>query len=260
MNASRSPTAANPPRQVQGLVGIKTLDPEIVDLVARAQHGDDDAFALLYDRYVEQVHAYIHHKVRDRHLAEDLTADVFLRALRGLSSFRWQGVDIGAWLTTIARNRVTDHFKSARVRLEHVAEEIADRSREDPPDHPESLAVAQDLAALLDQAMHLLKDDHREVVSLRFVQDLSVAETAAVMRRTEGAVKALQYRALRALADIVRDHPALSGEPWSRHNETRVGGVTRAARRSLPWGKEEGPREPRHGETQAGRRRAVTSA
>ncbi|MDP8927112.1 MAG: RNA polymerase subunit sigma-24, partial [Actinomycetota bacterium] len=87
-------------------MGTKTLDREVVDLVARAQRGDGDAFALLYDRYVEQVHAYIHHKVRDRHLAEDLTADVFLRALRGLSSFRWQGVDIGAWLATIARNRV----------------------------------------------------------------------------------------------------------------------------------------------------------
>lgn len=242
-------------------MGSNTLDPEVVELVGRAQRGDGDAFACLYDRYVEQVHAYIHHKVRDRHLAEDLTADVFLRALRALSSFRWQGVDIGAWLATIARNRVTDHFKSARVRLELVAEEIDDRSREDHPDHPESLAIAQDLAALLGQALHLLKDDHREVVSLRFVKDLSVAETAAVMGRTEGAVKALQYRALRALADIVRNHPALMGEPaWSRRDETRIGGVTGATERSLPWGKEERTREPRRGENEAGCRGAVAPA
>lgn len=69
-------------------MGTKTLDPEVVELVVRAQRGDGEAFARLYDRYVTMVHAYIQHKVRDRHLAEDLTADVFLRALRGLSSFR----------------------------------------------------------------------------------------------------------------------------------------------------------------------------
>ncbi len=188
---------------MQGPVGTHTLDPKVVELVARAQRGDGEAFAQLYDRYVEQVYAYIHHKVRDRHLAEDLTADVFLRALRSLSSFRWQGVDIGAWLVTIARNRVTDHFKSARVRLEQVAEEIGDRAGEDHPYHPEALAVAQELSHLLDQAMNLLKDDHREVISLRFLHDLSVAETASAMHRSEGAVKALQYRALRSLAEIV---------------------------------------------------------
>lgn len=209
---------------MQGLVGTKTLDVEVVELVGRAQRGDGEAFAQLYDRYVEQVHVYVHHKVRDRHLAEDLTADVFLRALRSLSSFRWQGVDIGAWLLTIARNRVTDHFKSARVRLEQVAQEIGDGPREDAADHPESLAVSQELAGLLEQAMHLLKDDHREVVSLRFVQDLSVAETAAAMGRTEGAVKALQYRALRALAEIVRGHTDRVGEgAGCRQDESRVG-------------------------------------
>lgn len=194
-------------------MGVKTLDPEIVELVGRAQRGDGDAFAQLYDRYVDQVYSYVQHKVHDRHTAEDLTSDVFLRALRNLPSFRWQGVDIGAWLVTIARNRVTDHFKSARVRLERAAEEIRDRPGHYSPDDPERAAIAHNLAELLDRAMDLLKDDHREVVFLRFVQDLSVAETAAVMGRTEGAVKALQYRALRALAEIVREHPAFVAEP-----------------------------------------------
>ncbi|MFN2557460.1 MAG: sigma-70 family RNA polymerase sigma factor [Nitriliruptorales bacterium] len=247
------------PRQVQGLVGTKTLDPKVVELVARAQRGDGEAFAQLYDRYVEQVYAYIHHKVGDRHLAEDLTSDVFLRALRSLSSFRWQGVDIGAWFVTIARNRVTDHFKSARVRLEQVAEEIGDRAGEDQPDHPEGLAISQELAHLLEQAIHLLKDDHREVISLRFVRDLSVAETAAAMHRTEGAVKALQYRALRALAEILRSRPAHTGGTALLPREgTRI--VTVGTRGSLPWAEEEEPLEPRHGEKEAGRRRAGAPA
>ena len=244
---------------MQGLVGTKTLDAEVVQLVGRAQRGDGEAFAQLYDRYVEQVYAYIHHKVRDRHLAEDLTADVFLRALRSLSSFRWQGVDIGAWLVTIARNRVTDHFKSARVRLEQVAEEIGDRAGEDHPDHPESLAIAQELAHVIEQAMHLLKDDHREVLALRFVHDLSVAETAAAMNRSEGAVKALQYRALRALAGVVQNQRARTGgRAWWRQDGTRL--VTVGTRRSLRWAEEEEPVDPRHGETEAGGRQTGAPA
>lgn len=181
-----------------------------MDLVSRAQRGDGGAFAEIYDRYVDQVYGFVYHKVRDRQLAEDLTSDVFLRALRNVHRFEWQGVDIGAWLVTIARNRVTDHFKSARARLERPVEEVHDRPVVDA-DHPEQVAEAHDLAAALEQAMDRLKDEHREVLVLRFVQGLSVAETAVALDRSDGAVKALQYRALRALADIVKSDPAFAG-------------------------------------------------
>ncbi|HEX2029627.1 MAG TPA: sigma-70 family RNA polymerase sigma factor [Nitriliruptorales bacterium] len=191
---------------------IQTLDPEVVDLVTRAQQGDGQAFASLYDLYVDQVYGFVFHKVGDRDLAEDLTSDVFLRALRALPRFRWQGVDIGAWFITIARNRVTDHFKSARARLVRPVEEIRDEPDEDATDDPESLALAADLADALGKAMELLKEEHREVLFLRFTQTRSVAETAECMDRSEGAIKALQYRALRALAQIVRDHPAFAEE------------------------------------------------
>lgn len=190
-------------------MGRQTLDPEVVDLVARAQRGDGEAFARIYDRYLDQIYGFIHYKVRDRQLAEDLTADVFLRAFRNVSSFRWQGVDLGAWLTTIARNRVTDHFKSARTRLERPVEEIRDGATLNA-EHPEEALLARDLAGALEQAMQRLKDGHREVVFLRFMQGLSVAETAQAMQRTEGAVKALQYRALHALAEVVRADPAFA--------------------------------------------------
>lgn len=190
----------------------RTLDPEVVDLVRRAQQGDGEAFACIYDRYVDQIFGFICHKVRDRQLAEDLTSDVFLRALRNVERFQWQGVDIGAWLVTIARNRVTDHFKSARARLERPVEEIHDQPMVGD-DHPEHTLLARDLAASLQQAMDKLKGDHREVLFLRFVQGLSVAETASALDRTDGAVKALQYRALRALAEIVKNDPAFAEAP-----------------------------------------------
>jgi RNA polymerase sigma-70 factor (ECF subfamily) len=193
-----------------GAPAEELLDPEVVDLVARAQEGDAQAFAGLYDRYVDQTFAYVYRRVGHRQLAEDLVGDVFLRAYRRLSTFEWQGVDLGAWIMTIARNRVHDHFKSARFRLEHSTDDVRDDPTPAGPDDPERVAVARDMTRALGQEHEKLKDEHREVIELRFVHDLTVAETAAVMERSVGATKALQYRALRALASEVEGHPELA--------------------------------------------------
>jgi RNA polymerase sigma-70 factor, ECF subfamily len=199
-----------------GTVDSDTIDREVEDLVRRAKDGDGEAFARLYDGYVDQVFCYILRRVRDRQLAEDLTSDVFLRAYRSMPRFTWQGVDIGAWFTTIARNRVTDHFKSARARLERPTEEVRVEDAEElGRDDPEQAALHGDMAAALGQALDDLTTDHREILELRFVQGLTVAECAHVMERTDGAIKALQYRALRALARIVRESPRFAGEVWS---------------------------------------------
>jgi RNA polymerase sigma-70 factor, ECF subfamily len=188
------------------------LDPEVVSLVDRAKSGDAAAFADLYDRYVDQVFAYIYRRVGHRQLAEDLVGDVFLRAYRRLSSFEWQGVDLGAWIITIARNRVHDHFKSARFRLERTTDEVRDEPHlgQQASDDPERVTMGRDLARSLGEALERLKPEHREVIELRFIHDMSVAETAAVLDRSVGATKALQYRALRSLAAEVSDHPDLS--------------------------------------------------
>lgn len=186
-------------------------DPAVVELVARAQSGDAQAFAGIYDRYADQIFAYVYRRVGHRQVAEDLVGDVFLRAYRRLSSFSWQGVDLGAWLTTIARNRVHDHFKSARFRLERATDEVHEPApSRDRSDDPERVTVARDMTRALGAALEQLKDEHREVIELRFVHDLSVSETAAVLDRTVGATKALQYRALKALTAAVSDDPDLA--------------------------------------------------
>ncbi len=186
-----------------------TLRTDVRGLVERAKQGDGEAFGQIYDIYVDQVFAYIRRRVRDRGVAEDLTSDVFMRALRRMPKFEWQGVDFGAWLMTIARNRVNDHFKSARFRLERSVDEVYDTPTSGP-DSPERIAVAREMARSLGQALEALKDEHREIIELRFVQGLNVAETAEVMDRTVGATKALQYRALKALTEIVKNEPELS--------------------------------------------------
>lgn len=188
----------------------ETIDPQVVELVDRAQQGDAEAFAQLYDRYVDQTFGYIYRRVGHRQTAEDLTGDVFLRAYRRLGSFEWQGVDLGAWIMTIARNRVHDHFKSAKFRLERSTDTVGDSPIDSVSDDPERVALGRDMARSLGRALEKLKDEHREVIELRFVHNLSVAETAEVMDRSVGACKALQYRALRALAEEVKDEPGLN--------------------------------------------------
>ncbi|WP_026425830.1 sigma-70 family RNA polymerase sigma factor [Actinokineospora inagensis] len=170
-------------------------------LVHAAQQGDTVAFGQLYDRYVDVVYRYVLFRVGDRELAEDVTSETFLRALRRITSVTYQGRDVGAWFVTIARNLVLDHVKSSRFRLEVTTGEIRDSERLEagPEQQVMSKVTREALLGCVDQ----LGDDQRECIVLRFLQGLSVAETAEIMNRNEGAVKALQHRAVRRLAQLL---------------------------------------------------------
>src|SRR4029079_9318640 len=98
----------------------------MMDLVERAQAGETEAFGRLYDHYSDTVYRYIYYRVGGKATAEDLTSETFLRALLRIGTFTWQGRDFGAWLVTIARNLVADHFKSSRFRLARHTGQILD--------------------------------------------------------------------------------------------------------------------------------------
>lgn len=176
---------------------------EIVDAVQRAQDGDAEAFGELYDHYVDLVYRYVAFRVGNVALAEDLTSEAFVRALRRITSFSWQGRDFGAWLITIARNLIADHFKSGRYRMEFATSDLldagADRSQEGP--EREVLDALTNVELL--RAVKLLGPEQQECLVLRFLQGLSVAETAQIMGKNDGAIKALQYRAVRSLARLL---------------------------------------------------------
>ncbi|MFI5572148.1 ECF subfamily RNA polymerase sigma factor, BldN family [Streptomyces sp. NPDC051740] len=175
----------------------------MMDLVERAQAGEAEAFGRLYDQYSDTVYRYIYYRVGGKATAEDLTSETFLRALRRIGTFTWQGRDFGAWLVTIARNLVADHFKSSRFRLEVTTGEMLDANEvERSPE--DSVLESLSNAALLD-AVRRLNPQQQECVTLRFLQGLSVAETARVMGKNEGAIKTLQYRAVRTLARLLPD-------------------------------------------------------
>ena len=193
-----SPRSGRLPRSANG---SPPADPAgSLALLRRARDGDAEAFGQLYDRYVTMVYRYVRYRVGSAQQAEDLTSETFVRALRALGGFQEQGRDVGAWLVTIARNLVADHYRSARYRLELTTDDVASAGAVPLEEGPEG-RVLRDLrdAALLD-AVRRLVPDQQECVALRFLQGLSVAETAAAMGREHGAVKALQHRAVRRLA------------------------------------------------------------
>ncbi len=177
-------------------------------LVALAQQGDVEAFGQLYERSVETVYRYLYVRTGDRQLSEDLTSETFVRALRTIGSFRWQGRDIVAWFLTIARNLLLDARKSARFRLEVATDELLDGSADGagepavgavPAETPEQAALRRHQERELVDALRGLTPDQAECVVLRFMEGLSIAECAEVLGRKENAVRQLQLRAIRAL-------------------------------------------------------------
>jgi RNA polymerase sigma-70 factor, ECF subfamily len=198
--AARSATSPPPP-PVPAAEGEAAV---ALALVERAQAGDAEAFGELYDRYVDAVYRYISYRVGSRQLAEDLTSETFLRALRRISSFTWQGRDVGAWFVTIARNLVADHYKSSRYRLEMTTDDVTETgARLDTADSPEGAVIDSMTNKVLLEAVKQLNPEQQECIALRFLQGLSVAETAKVMGKNDGAIKALQYRAVRSLGRLL---------------------------------------------------------
>lgn len=177
------------------------LADRLVALVDLARGGDAEAFGQLYDHYHVTVYRFVYHRVGSVAVAEDLTSETFFRALRSMTSFRWQGKDFGAWLLTIARNLTTDHFKAGRTRLEHTE---ADMGLHDAPtEGPEPTVLASLTNRTLLAALTRLPPEQQECLIMRFLQGLSIAETARVLGRSDGAVKQLQLRGVRNLAKLL---------------------------------------------------------
>ena len=173
----------------------------LIALVELARKGDADAFGMLYDHYQASVYRFLFYRTRSSTLAEDLTSETFFRALRSMTNFRWQGKDFGAWLMTIARNLATDHFKAGRTRLEMTTEDMG--QHDDSTEGPESQVLATLTNEALLTALTQLPDEQRDCLVMRFLQGMSISETAGVLARSDGAVKQLQLRGVRNLAKLM---------------------------------------------------------
>ncbi len=173
----------------------------LIGLVELARTGDSEAFGLLYDHYHGSVYRFLYYRLGSVALAEDLTSETFFRALRSMSTFRWQGRDFGAWLMTIARNLTTDHFKSGRNRLESTTEDMS--PHDSALEGPENEVLASLTNEVLLASLKQLPAEQQECLVMRFLQGLSIAETAKALGRSDGAVKQLQLRGVRNLAKLM---------------------------------------------------------
>ena len=166
------------------------------ELVERAQQGDRSALEDLYLIHFDRIYGYLHVSVGNRHDAEDLTTQTFLKMIEAIGKFRWQSAPFSAWLFRIAHNLAMDHFRAAR--RWQPEEEVP----EPPPDEATSAEEGALEAIGRRSMLALIEDlslDQQQVLTLKFVFNFSNAEAATILGKTEGAVKSLQHRALVSL-------------------------------------------------------------
>ena len=165
-------------------------------LVSRAQEGDRDALEELYLIHFDRIYGYLHMSVGNRHDAEDLTTQTFLKMLESIRKFRWRSAPFSAWLFRIAHNLAMDHFRSARRwQPEEEPPEPAD-SEEPSAEQGAFEAIGREsMLELIERLSH----EQKQVLTLKFVFTFSNGEVATILGKTEGAVKSLQHRALVSL-------------------------------------------------------------
>ena len=164
-------------------------------LIQQAQAGDRSAFAALYSRHQQAVFTYLYYRLGDQSAAEDLAAEVFVRMVSKISHYRQQGRPLLAWLYTIARNLLADHYRqTGQVEFLPLDEKLTAETGNPVAEIDQKLT-----AELIEQSLHHLTEPQRQVIIGRFVEGRSIAEMATILGKTEGAVKVLQYRALGAL-------------------------------------------------------------
>ena len=169
-------------------------------LLERAKTFDEPALAELYDRYAPKMYAYIHRRVGDAALAEDLTGELFVRVLRAVRSKRPWRTSFRAWLYRIAHNLVVDHYRRQPPVAQATLEEALSVVGEGNPAHD---VEANGSHSELLSAVKRLTPIQQEVLALRYGEGLTAKETGQTLRKTTGAIEALQHRALAALKRIL---------------------------------------------------------
>jgi RNA polymerase sigma-70 factor (ECF subfamily) len=180
--------------------------PGETDLVRRAR-SEADAFGELYEHYAPLIYRFVHNRLHDRTVAEDLTADVFYKALRAIDRYEARGRPFRTWIYQIAANTVTDHLRTRRPALEL---EAAGEQRDRRPAVDEQVAQRAEVRRVR-VALDGLNDAQRLAISLKLGQDMHTADIAVTMGRSEGAVKQLIHRGLMAIREQLEETPRAPG-------------------------------------------------
>ena len=169
---------------------------EELNLVQRARQGDHEAFAQLYESHFAKIFRYVVIKIGNQAEAEDMTQQVFVRAYESIGSYQWQGVPFTAWLFRIAHNQMVDYVRKQSKKPTVSLDESLPIMDDSDLEHEVEIKIEMEKVVL---ATKQLTKAQREVISLRFAGGLSITEAAKTMRKSEGAIKALQHSAILAL-------------------------------------------------------------
>ena len=174
-------------------------DAEIVILVEKSIAGDAESFGQLYDLYIDRIYRHLYYRVGNADVAEDLAAQVFLNAWRAVGRYRLTGRPFIVWLLSIAHNLLVDYYRAKResTSIDDVIIPSSDA------DDPVSLAEKSFASAVMRQAIRKLKRDQQVVVVMRYIDGMEYPEIAAVLSKSEGAVRVILHRALVALRGIM---------------------------------------------------------
>ena len=174
-------------------------EPDEQRLVAAAQR-DPACFGELYERHFVRVYAYVSRRVASRDAAEDVTSEVFHRALAGIGAYEWKGIPFAAWLFRIAAHAIADRGRRSGRERPYDGDAEVEPDPSDPPDYEEA-----ERAAAVQRLIAELPSDQQRVIRMRFAEERPIREVAAALGRSEGAVKQLQFRALETLRGRARD-------------------------------------------------------
>ena len=176
---------------------------KIFELVSKAKEGNEPAFEELYQHYIVPIFRYIFFKVPSQKDAEDLTQIVFLKAWQALPDFQKKTNPFSSWLYKIAKNIVIDYYKKKKeITLDKPIEDL--KQIKDEKANPVKIIEQKEKAEILGQLIKQLSDDQQEVIILKFIQGLSNKEMAQLMQKSEEAIRALQYRGLKALREKLK--------------------------------------------------------
>ena len=174
-----------------------TSGPDDDALVARARKLDDEAWQIIFNRHYPRIYSYLYYRVGDADVAEDLSGEVFERAVKNIHRFKPRDGGLAGWLTRIAQNLAHDYYRRRKVRPPDPLE--LNEEWMSTGDDPARNVLANEGAFYLYQALQKLTPDQRDVILLRFIAQMRTPEVAKTMNKTVGAVKALQHRALASL-------------------------------------------------------------
>jgi RNA polymerase sigma-70 factor (ECF subfamily) len=170
----------------------------IFELVSKAKKGDKSAFDQIYEHHIVPIFRYIYFRVKSREDAEDLTQTVFLKAWNAIPCFQKQANPFSSWLYKIAKNTVIDYYKKKQEITLNKAIEDLKQIKDEESDLAE-IIEEKERAKIIRQTIYCLSEDQQEVIILKFIESLSNKEIAKLLGKSEDAVRALQYRGLKAL-------------------------------------------------------------